>query len=174
MSTRGFLDLSRCFMEWPTTPTRITPKMCHYYMGRGTAHNITQPFNSRCHQFPRVITDHLRLRVTPLVDKKIGKKLLKPTYFLWKNREKQLKVKYAFGLSPLPVTVTTRIITFLVGDPYKPSFATGILGGGTTQNMPKKEFQTSINRAVLFRWFGRMGWILPRSHLPSNITFYPP
>ena len=28
------------------------------------------------------------------------------------------------GLSPLPVTVTTRIITFLVGDPYKPSFAT--------------------------------------------------
>ena len=28
------------------------------------------------------------------------------------------------GLSPLPVTVTTRIITFLVGNPYKPSFAT--------------------------------------------------
>ena len=28
------------------------------------------------------------------------------------------------GLSPLPVTVTTWIITFLVGDPYKPSFAT--------------------------------------------------
>ncbi len=25
---------------------------------------------------------------------------------------------------PLPVTVTTRIVTFLVGDPYKPSFAT--------------------------------------------------
>ena len=37
------------------------------------------------------------------------------------------------GLSPLPVTVTTRIITFLAGDSYKPSFATGILGGGTTQ-----------------------------------------
>ena len=29
-----------------------------------------------------------------------------------------------FGLSPLPVTVTTRIITFLVGNPYKPSFVT--------------------------------------------------
>ena len=29
-----------------------------------------------------------------------------------------------FGLSPLPVRVTTRIITFLVGNPYKPSFAT--------------------------------------------------
>ena len=36
------------------------------------------------------------------------------------------------GLSPCPVTVTTTIIIFLVGDPYKPSFATGILGGGTT------------------------------------------
>ena len=34
------------------------------------------------------------------------------------------------GLSPCPVTVTTRIIPFLVGNPYKPSFATGILGGG--------------------------------------------
>ena len=33
------------------------------------------------------------------------------------------------GLSPFPVTVTTRIITFLVGDPYKPSFAT-ITGRG--------------------------------------------
>ena len=28
------------------------------------------------------------------------------------------------GLSPLPVIVTTRIVVFLVGDPYKPSFAT--------------------------------------------------
>ncbi len=29
-----------------------------------------------------------------------------------------------FGLSPCPVTVTTRTITFLVGNPYKPSFVT--------------------------------------------------
>ena len=28
------------------------------------------------------------------------------------------------GYGPLPVTVKTRIITFLVGNPYKPSFAT--------------------------------------------------
>ncbi len=28
------------------------------------------------------------------------------------------------GRCPLPVTVTTRIITFLIGNPYKPSFAT--------------------------------------------------
>ncbi len=29
-----------------------------------------------------------------------------------------------FRSTPHPVTVTTRIITFLVGNPYKPSFAT--------------------------------------------------
>ncbi len=34
------------------------------------------------------------------------------------------------GSTPHPVTVTTRIITFLVGNPYKPSFATGIPGWG--------------------------------------------
>ena len=39
------------------------------------------------------------------------------------------------GLSPLPVRVTTRIITFLVGNPYKPSFPL-LLGGGTTQEIP--------------------------------------
>ena len=27
-----------------------------------------------------------------------------------------------FGTTPHPVTVTTRIITFLIGNPYKPSF----------------------------------------------------
>ncbi len=39
----------------------------------------------------------------------------------WKMK---LPFEIWLGLSPLPVTVTTRIITFLVGDPYKPSFAT--------------------------------------------------
>ncbi len=34
-----------------------------------------------------------------------------------------------FGLSPIPVTVSTRIVIFLVTDPYKPSFAT-ITGRG--------------------------------------------
>ena len=36
------------------------------------------------------------------------------------------------GFSPFPVIVTTRIITFLVGNPYKPSFPL-LLGRGTTQ-----------------------------------------
>ena len=33
------------------------------------------------------------------------------------------------GCGPLTVTVTTRIITFLVGDPYKPSFTTVTVRG---------------------------------------------
>ena len=37
------------------------------------------------------------------------------------------------GLSPCPVTVTTSTIIFLVGDPYKPSFAT-VTGGGDNPN----------------------------------------
>ena len=43
-----------------------------------------------------------------------------------------------FGCGPLPVTVTTRIITCFVGDFYKPSCAmicTLLLGGGHTQDI---------------------------------------
>ena len=43
------------------------------------------------------------------------------------------KSRIHLGLSPLPVRVTTRIIAFLVGNPYKPSFPL-LLGGGTTQD----------------------------------------
>ena len=43
----------------------------------------------------------------------------------------------SLGLSPLPVRVTTRTITFLVGDPSKPSFPL-LLGGGTTQGISIK------------------------------------
>ena len=46
--------------------------------------------------------------------------------------------------TPHPVTVTTRIITFLVGNPYKPSFATGILGGGTIQGIDPQNIQLSF------------------------------
>ena len=40
----------------------------------------------------------------------------------------------SLGLSPFPVIVTTRIITFLLGNPYKPSFPL-LLGRGTTQQI---------------------------------------
>ncbi len=36
----------------------------------------------------------------------------------------KVQVWYMIWYTPHPVTVTTRIITFLVGNPYKPSFAT--------------------------------------------------
>ena len=38
------------------------------------------------------------------------------------------------GLSPCPITVTTRIIIFLVGDPINLHLPL-LLGGGTTQNI---------------------------------------
>ena len=49
-----------------------------------------------------------------------------------------------FGTTPHPVTVTTRIITFLIGNPYKPSFVT-VTGWGVdltyTVNHPYYIFQ---------------------------------
>ena len=39
------------------------------------------------------------------------------------NKVVSVKVVYLRS-TPHPVTVTTRIVTFLVGNPYKPSFAT--------------------------------------------------
>ena len=38
------------------------------------------------------------------------------------------------GTTPHPVTVTTRIVPCLVGNHYKPSFVTGILGGGVNMD----------------------------------------
>ena len=43
--------------------------------------------------------------------------------------------------TPHPVTVTTRIITFLVGNPYKPSFAT-VTGWGVDPNYPLLNYPT--------------------------------
>ncbi len=63
------------------------------------------------------------------------------------------------GLSPFPVIVTTRIITFLVGNPYKPSFPL-LLGRGTTQIMTdysKKDFQKSLIEAKWgVHWFSEV------------------
>ena len=54
------------------------------------------------------------------------------------------------GLSPLPVTVTTRIITFLVGDPYKPSFAT-VTGRGDNPTYIDTQNDDLQNVTPLFR-----------------------
>ena len=73
-----------------------------------------------------------------------------PALVIWRFFEKRRGVAFAFdhpltmdnsqefvtivhvGLSSFPVIVTTRIITFLVGNPYKPSFPL-LLGRGTKQ-----------------------------------------
>ena len=48
----------------------------------------------------------------------------KNTFFLGFKQHPNWKMLVYIGCGPLPVTVTTRNITFLVGDPYKPSFTT--------------------------------------------------
>ena len=58
--------------------------------------------------------------------------LVRYVSFSWREEKKTY-----VGLSPLPVTVTTRIITFLVGDLYKPSFATVTGRGDNPRHMPK-------------------------------------
>ena len=52
-----------------------------------------------------------------------------------------------------PVTLTTRSIPFLVGTPYKPSFVTGILGGGLDQKHPQSFLsgKDRVNRLPLIR-----------------------
>ena len=57
-------------------------------------------------------------------------------------------ISVCFGLSPLPVTVTTRIIPYLVGNPYEPSFPL-LLGGGTTQCMFIFEVAVFFYRTIL-------------------------
>ena len=46
-----------------------------------------------------------------------------------KNIQKYHRFAKYIGCGPLTVTVTTRIMTFLVGDPYKPSFTTVTVRG---------------------------------------------
>ena len=69
---------------------------------------------------------------------------------------KRIKTQNGFTLSsvytiylrstPHPVTVTTRIITFLVGNPYKPSFATVAGWGVDPRYIPKNPDPSQSNR----------------------------
>ena len=52
--------------------------------------------------------------------------------------------------TPHPVTVTTRIITFLVGNPYKPSFATVTGWGVDPKNTVCKNVPTLLS--LIFGW----------------------
>ena len=64
----------------------------------------------------------------------------------------QAKTKILWVVPPPRIPVTTRIITFLVGNPYKPSFPL-LLGGGTTQkilNKQTKSLQTNLIKSILW------------------------
>ena len=50
-------------------------------------------------------------------------------YFSTVQNQEVESILHYVGCGPLTVTVTTRIITFLVGDPYKPSFTTVTVRG---------------------------------------------
>jgi len=49
-------------------------------------------------------------------------------------RQSKKTMHRAWVWPPPRIPVTTRIITFVVGDPYAFSFATGMLGGGHTRH----------------------------------------
>ena len=61
----------------------------------------------------------------------------------------------SIGLSPLPVTVTTRIITCLVGDPHKPSFATATGRGDNPIYLLQVRIMSLTNLFVEASWKAR-------------------
>ena len=62
------------------------------------------------------------------------------------NQTKQTKrTQTNIGLSPFPVIVTTRIVSCLVGDSYKPSFAT-ITGKGDNPKQTQRNQTNHQNR----------------------------
>ena len=77
---------------------------------------------------------------------------------------------------PSPVTVTTWIIPFLVGNPYKPSFVT-VIGWGVDQNFPQY-FHISQLRRVAQLAEGAAGPVCSVLHVPEsfllsfNVMFY--
>ncbi len=80
----------------------------------------------------------------------------------------------SLGLSPLPVTVTTRIITFLIGYPYKPSFATITGRGGCP---PKPSSKKQKNNSILPTFTTRLkpACKLPRKHSKASVdSSWPP
>ena len=52
------------------------------------------------------------------------KTLCCPSKWIWLDQVHSSAKQNVLELPPLPVTVTTRIVTFLIGNPYKPSFTT--------------------------------------------------
>ena len=83
------------------------------------------------------------------------------------------RIRPNLGLSPLRVTVTTRIIPVLVGDPNPNlQFVTGILGRGTTQRTSGCTLAMKSREVVDdHRWIGRLKQgRKPVSHTPAKFN----
>ena len=72
-----------------------------------------------------------------------------------------IKSMIYFGCCPLPVTVTTRTITCLIGNPYKPSFAT------VTARGPHPRFIHQIESFPTYS--SKIGYIFPPPRPPSRL-----
>ena len=67
------------------------------------------------------------------------------------------------GLSPCPGTVTSRIIIFLVGNPYTPSFAT-VTGKGDNPNYTKLLNMFFLEFRLFSRLCSRRCWYSDRTY----------
>ena len=81
------------------------------------------------------------------------------------------------GLSPCPVTVTTRITIFLAGDPYKPSFPTVPWKGDnpTYIELPVVPwFSESSDLSSCISWENRLLFLCRSLSCISNLSKFPP
>ena len=69
---------------------------------------------------------------------------------------------------PLPVAVTTRIITFLVGNPYKPSFVT-VTGWGVHRRYMFACWNVPSNLMAFLCWPSKASWQTRKTSGPSRL-----
>ena len=91
------------------------------------------------------------------------------------RHQKLEQVCLYFGCGPLTVTVTTKIITFLMGNPYKPSFTTVTVRGPHPIFTVGKTWQFDIYFLKLhaIMWviqLSNYGWLY--YHLVGSIVYY--
>ena len=94
-------------------------------------------------------------------------------------------LKISLGCGPLTVTVTTRIIPFLVGNPYKPSFPTGTVRGphpryhlkssGCVSNSPSRRKIFTTSHQLRTNYMRKWSYGEPRfrtSHLAASADWH--
>ena len=144
-----------CFFdswEWKLRPSYISlvSKWSHFHPFSGQCHDYPFPPLCFCLLFSGLQCTHCTLQ--------------------WRRQREKKKVSLTNHLlrwvrsTPHPVTVTTRNITFLVGNPYKPSFAT-VTGWGVD---PRDGVKSSNQSKVLNpqRGFPPIDFTYPKNPSP--------